>query len=284
MSRLMFALLFLISTSAVAENWPQWRGPSGNGVSSERDLPVEWAPNQNIAWRVPLSGLGTSSPIVWGGRVFVTSQIGEANVRRGSHPNLARDDQALAARENALGGRNAPASPVAGDEVSLVVEAFRVSDGKREWKHSTPATGELPELHEKHNLATPTPATDGTHVYAWFGNGQVMAMDMEGKLLWERHIGEEYAPFHNRWGHGSSPVLYRDLLILLCDHLEASYILALDKRTGKERWMIDRGEGRVSHSTPLIVPGPEGDEMIVNSSERIDVLDPLHGETVVAYG
>jgi outer membrane protein assembly factor BamB len=87
----------------------------------------------------------------------------------------------------------------------------------------------------------------------------------------------EYSPFEAQWGHGSSPTIYRDLLILLCDHRPQSYLLALDARTGKERWKADRGQGRVSHSTPVVVPGGHGDELLVNSSERIDAYDPATG-------
>ncbi len=136
----------------------------------------------------------------------------------------------------------------------------------------------MPEVHEKHNLATPTPVTDGQRVYAWFGNGQLVALDMDGRLVWTRHLGSEYSPFETQWGHGSSPTLHGDLLILLCDHLSDAYLLAVDARTGKERWKVDRGDGRVSHSTPLVVPGPQGAELLVNSSERIDVYDPATGK------
>ena len=267
--------LVLAAPELTAWNWPQWRGPSSSGVSSEPGLPTTWGAGENVAWRTPLAGLGASSPIVWGDLVVVTSQIGSTALADGAaHPRLARDDRALAERETPIGGRRA--SPT-GDEIWLVVEAFRRSDGRRIWEYRTEAAGPVPELHEKHNLATPTPATDGRRVYAWFGNGQVVALDMEGRLVWTRHLGEEYSPFRARWGHGSSPTLYGDLLILLCDHLPDSYLLALDASTGRERWKVDRGEGRVSHSTPLVVPGPEGDELLVNSSERIDVYDPATG-------
>jgi outer membrane protein assembly factor BamB len=270
------AVPFLAALEVAAQNWPQWRGPSGSGVSSESGLPTRWSAGENVAWKAPLAGLGASSPIVWGNRVFITSQIGAAAVAPGSHPQLARDDRALAERENPLGGRRSD-SPRAGDDIWLVVEAFRGPDGKRLWEHRARATGALPEVHEKHNLATPTPLTDGERVYAWFGNGQIVALDMDGSVVWTRHLGVDYSPFKTQWGHGSSPALYRDLLILLCDHLGDSYLLALDKRTGKERWKVDRGAGRVSHSTPLVVPGPRGDELLVNSSERIDVYDPATG-------
>jgi outer membrane protein assembly factor BamB len=101
---------------------------------------------------------------------------------------------------------------------------------------------------------------------------------MRGGVVWVQHLGREHSPVDINWGHGSSPVLYKDLLILLCDHQSASYLLALEARTGKLRWKADRGKGRVSYSTPLVVPGPHGDELVVNSSERIDAYDPVTGE------
>jgi outer membrane protein assembly factor BamB len=119
--------------------------------------------------------------------------------------------------------------------------------------------------------------SDGERIYAWFGNGQLVALDMNGRLVWSRHLGLEYSPFVTQWGHGSSPALYGDLLILLCDHLSDAYLLAVDTRTGQERWRADRGDNRVSHSTPLVVRRPGGDELVVNSSARIDAYDPVTG-------
>ena len=259
----------------VAQHWPQWRGPSSLGVSAETALPTRWSASENVAWRTPLAGLGTSSPIVWSDRVFVTSQIGSlAVVGGGNNPQLARDERELASQEAPIGGRR----PSDGSgEIWLVVEAFSRSTGERLWEYRTRATGPLPEVHEKHNLATPSPVTDGTHVYAWFGNGQLVALDMNGRLVWARHLGMDYSPFVTQWGHGSSPMLYRGTLILLCDHLTDAYLLAVDARTGKERWKVERGDGRVSHSTPIVVPAPRGDELLVNSSARIDAYDPATG-------
>jgi outer membrane protein assembly factor BamB len=170
------------------------------------------------------------------------------------------------------------ASTASGGELLLAVEAFRRTDGKRLWEYRIAATGERQENHEKHNLATPTPVTDGERIYAWFGNGQVAALDLNGKEIWKRHLGEQYGSFLNDWGHGSSPTLYKDLLILLCDHKPSAYLLALDKRTGEQRWKLDRGRGRVSHSTPVVVAGPKGDELIVNSSQRIEAFEPATGK------
>jgi outer membrane protein assembly factor BamB len=132
-------------------------------------------------------------------------------------------------------------------------------------------------VHDKHNLASPSPITDGELVFAWFGTGQIVALDKAGKLVWRRHLGQEISPFTINWGHSSSPALFGDLLILLCDHEPASYLLAVDKRTGKERWKVDRGKGRSSYSTPLVVETGTGPELIVNSSERIDAYDPRTG-------
>jgi outer membrane protein assembly factor BamB len=271
------ALSAQIEKQTAAEDWPQWRGPSGNGISSSTGLPVRWSAGERIAWKVSLAGLGASSPIVWGDTVFVTSQKGIIPIQQGMQPQLARDDQALAGHENPMGGRNMKAA-ASGEKVALIVEAFRRSDGKRLWEHSTPATGEFPQLSEKHNLASPTPVTDGKLIFAWFGTGQIVALDFAGHPAWSRHLGTEISPFKPQWGHGASPVLYKGMVILLCDHPQKSYLLALDKSTGKEQWKVDRGQGRVSHGTPLVVPGPNGDELIINSSERVDAYDPANGK------
>jgi outer membrane protein assembly factor BamB len=114
-------------------------------------------------------------------------------------------------------------------------------------------------------------------VYAWMGTGQLVALTMDGKPVWSKHIGRDYAPFEIRWGHGSSPVLYDDKLLLLCDHTDAAYLLALDKLTGKELWKVDRGSGR-SYMTPHVVRADSGDELVISSTERIDAYDPNSGK------
>ena len=275
---MLLTLALLLAGGLAAADWPQWRGPASQGVSAETGLPVRWSASENIAWKTALAGSGASSPIVTGDLVIVTSQIGSyAAGGRGAYPHLARDDESLSAREHAIGGTRM-SSAESGGQVWLAIEAFRRSDGKRLWEYRIPATGERQENHEKHNLATPTPVTDGERVFAWFGNGQVAALDLAGREQWKLHLGEKYGSFLNDWGHGSSPMLYHDLLILQCDHKPHAYLLALDKRTGRERWKVERGRGRVSHSTPVVVRGPEGDELIVNSSERVDAFEPSTGK------
>ncbi len=260
-----------LAVSCPAEDWPQWRGPRGNGVSLEKSLPQTWS-EQSVRWKSALAGPGASSPIVWGDRVFVTAQAGKAPLRPGSQPTLARGEGIQPERPMSLG------EPDSGRGVLLVVECLRRSDGRRLWQYTMPAEGDLPELHQNHNLASPSPVTDGTRVYALFGTGQLAALDFSGKLVWNRHLGREYSRFDVDWGHGSSPVLYQGSLIVLCDHKSASYLLALNADDGTEKWKVDRGKGLRSYSTPTVVQGPEGDELIVNSSTRIESYEPKSGK------
>jgi len=264
------ALALMLGGSVAAADWPQWRGPRGTGISDDKNLPERWSATENVAWKTELGGLGVSSPIVSGTRVFVTSQVGAGVRRPGNHPRLAQGAGAAASGERAL-----PTSR--DDRTFFVVEAFNRADGRRVWEYRIEAEGSLPGVHDKHNLASPSPVTDGQMVYAWFATGQLVALDMNGKPTWQRHLGKEISPFDINWGHGSSPTLYQDLLILLCDHGPASYLLAVDKRTGKEKWKTDRGRGRMSYTTPFVVDVASGPELIVNSSERVDAYDPRTG-------
>jgi outer membrane protein assembly factor BamB len=256
-----------------ADDWPHWRGPSATGVSPETNLPVRWSATENVAWTTTLAGQGVSTPIVVDGRVIVTSQIGGGVRRPGNHPRLAQGAAA------GTGERALETAGAAADEgrTFFVVEAFAHGDGKKVWEHRVEAAGTLTPVHDKHNLATPSPVSDGTRVYAWFGTGQIVALDLDGTLVWQRHLGREIAPFDIQWGHGSSPVVHDGTLFLLCDHAPASYLLAVDAATGRDRWKADRGTGRSSYSTPFVVDGPDGAEVIVNSSERVDAYDAATG-------
>jgi outer membrane protein assembly factor BamB len=263
----------VLAASLHAADWPTWRGPNANGVAPDASLALTWSATENVVWKATLAGAGVSTPIVSGDRVYVTSQIGAGVRREGTHPRLVQGSDAAAQGERALGAE------AAGDlsKTLFVVEAFNRADGKRMWERRVEAAGTLTPVHDKHNLATPSPVTDGTLVYAWFGTGQVVALDRAGAIVWQRHLAQENGAFDIQWGHGSSPVLYRDSLILLCDQPARSYLLAIDKTTGKDRWKADRGQGRASYSTPLVVEGTFGAELIVNSTERLDAYDPRTG-------
>jgi outer membrane protein assembly factor BamB len=272
------------STTLAASDWPGWRGPNGTSTTADTKLPVTWSATENIAWKAPIAGLGVSSPIVAGGRVFVTSQVGSGTRRAGNHPRLVQGGDATAAGERALGQGATTRGDSPDGKVWFVLEALDRSTGKRLWEHRLEAVGPFPEVHDKHNMASPSPVSDGELVFAWFATGQIVALDMNGRRVWERHLGREISPFDVAWGHSSSPVIFEDQLLLLCDHGPKSYLLSVDKRTGREKWRADRGAGKMSYSTPLVVAGPNGPEIIVNSSERVDAYNARTGEPLWFFG
>jgi outer membrane protein assembly factor BamB len=265
------SLLCVVSLSA---DWTNWRGPHANGVAPDRTLPVRWSASENVAWKARIAGAGVSTPIVSGDHVYVTSQIGAGVRREGNHPRLVQGSDAAAQGETALSVEAAGSDPA---RTVFVIQAFNRASGAPVWEYRVDAVGELTPVHDKHNLATPSPVTDGNIIVAWFGTGQLVAIDRAGKLVWERHLAKENGAFDIQWGHGSSPALYGDLVILLCDQPARSYLLAVDKKTGKDRWKTDRGQGRASYSTPVVVEGSFGAEVIVNSTERIDAYDAKTG-------
>lgn len=271
--RLVVLLTVGAAVTIQAENWPHWRGPGAIGVSQEKGLPTRWSDSENVAWKAPIRGLGISSPVVWGDRVFVTSQAGSGESRPG--PSLVQSGDPVAAGERPLGGGRAAVST--GRDVMFLVTAFDRVTGRRLWEYELPAEGDLPSVHEKHNLASSSPVTDGERVYAWFGTGQVVALDVTGKLVWKRNLGAEYSPFDIDWGHSSSPVVFKDSLVLLCYHTPAAYLLSLDSRTGSVRWKVDGGKGDFSYSTPLVVETAGSAELIVNSSVGIRAHDAATG-------
>jgi outer membrane protein assembly factor BamB len=285
MMRTAAVLMLTLSTGAVlsAENWPAWRGAGDNGVSTEKNLPVTWSDTQNIAWQAPLRGMGVSTPVVWGERVFVTSQEGNVAERPGNHPTLVTGADLAASGERTLGGRKQGERAKADDRVMFVVTALDRASGRKQWEYAFDAQGPLPELHEKHNLASPSPVTDGQFVYAWFGTGQIVALDMNGKPVWQRNLAAEIAPITIIWGPGSSPALYGDTLYLLNYHGKSAYLLAVDARSGKTKWKRDGTPGVTSYSTPVLVKGPKGPELIVNSSEGVAAHNPENGERLWYY-
>jgi outer membrane protein assembly factor BamB len=273
-----FCWVLVVAGSAVlaAGDWPHWRGPSTTGVAAASPLPSAWSATENVAWQAPLQGAGVSSPIVSGNRVFVTSQAGDGRRRAGNHPTLTQGGDPAAAGEVTL-------RRIARAGVAFNVEAFDRVSGKRLWIHEMAPEGDLPPVHDKHNLASASPVTDGERVYAWFGTGQLVALDVNGKPVWSKHLGKEYGSFDIQWGHSSSPVLFEDSIILLCYHSPASYIIALDKRTGAVKWKVDKPAGQESYSSPIVVQGPGGNELIVNSATGVESFDPATGKSLWTY-
>jgi len=262
-----------LSAGLSAHQWPQWRGPDGSGVVREGRMPLAWSDGDGVAWRVDLAGAGVSTPVAAGGYVFVTSQIGTGERRPGNHPSLVQGAEAATAGERNLTG----AAP--DERVTFVIAAHRLADGSAVWDHRVAAEGQTPGLHDKHNLASPSPASDGTVVVAWFGTGQVVGLSADGTHLWSKHLGLEYGPFDITWGHASSPVIHGDLVLLVCYHASQSYVLALDKRTGGVRWKQDRPAGLLSYSTPLVVDTAEGPELVINASDGLEAISLVDGSS-----
>ncbi len=260
----------LFSVTLLAENWPQWRGPAGNGVSPETGLPATFSSDRGILWKAPILGMGVSSPIVWEDQIFLTAQLGRGKLRPGNHPTLSRE---AGVTEGSLEAEDAGQAGT-----QFLIHSIDRESGETRWTFELPATGDFPEVHRKSNMATPSCVTDGRGVFCWFATGQLVAVDTDGQKIWEKAMGASYSPFQISWGHASSPTLYRDKIILLCDHRAASYLVALDTRSGDEIWRADRGSGLSSYSTPMIVPGPERVELLVNSSRGLDAYDPETGE------
>jgi outer membrane protein assembly factor BamB len=219
---------------------------------------VRWSADGNIAWKVALPGRGASTPVVWNDHIFLTSQVGEDAASAGG----------------AKGGGSARPT---GKPLRFVIQCFHRSGGRQVWRHEFDADENPTTLHKLHNLATPSCVTNGKLMFAWFGTGQLVCLDARGRLVWERHLGREYGPFKVSFGHGSSPTLYEKTILLLCDHGPTSYLLALDQRTGRTLWKVDRGAECRSYSTPVVARTGHGDELIVNSSPRIDAYDPGTG-------
>jgi outer membrane protein assembly factor BamB len=223
---------------ARAGNWPGWRGPDGTGVTAEKGLPVRWSATKNVRWKVPLQGAGVSAPVVWGDAVFLTASDGRLNDR-------------------------------------LHVYCFHRADGRTLWH--TRLFGSAPtDLFAPGGMAVPTPVTDGERLFVLFGTGDLACLDFAGKPVWVRSLAEEYGPFRNRWGMGSSPVLVDGLLVVQVDHWGQSYLLAIDPRSGANRWKTDR-DAAVNWSTPLAVRVKGRTQVVAVGTEKAKGYDAKNG-------
>lgn len=253
-------------SAAADSNWPQWRGPEGSGVSAERNLPVEWGEAKNVRWKTPLPGKGHSSPVVWGKRVFVTTAI-EGAVVPGAK-----------AATHVMGGQEwkHPDSLGADRKHTFKVIALDRDTGKVIWEQTAWEGTPYDDRHRKSSYAAATPATDGRMVYAYFGSEGLYAYDMSGKLAWKFMPGKLGTV---GMGNGTSPVLYQNIVIVQADEEEGknSFIVGLDKKTGKELWRTPR-KVQVSWATPLLVNTGKRVELIASGTESVISYDPLTGK------
>ena len=257
--------LSLAHLAAQAQNWPSFRGNNASGVADGRKTATVWDAGKslNIAWKTPIPGLSHASPIVWGNRVFVITAINTG--------------AASAFRTKAETNR-----PVT-DETKHTWRIYCLDKqtGRIIWERTAYEGVPRAKRHVKASQANSTPATDGQRVVALFGSEGLACYDMEGKLLWKQDLGVLNPGLADdptsEWGHSSSPIIYKNLVILQCDGHKQSFIAAYDLRDGKRVWYTPRGE-LPSWSTPAIYEGKTRTELISNAGRYIRGYDPSTGK------
>ncbi|MEX2138311.1 MAG: PQQ-binding-like beta-propeller repeat protein [Pirellulales bacterium] len=249
------------------DNWPQWRGPLGTGAAANGDPPIIWneADGTNIRWKTPIPGRGHSTPIVWNDRIFLTTAVAfgdplppRPSMAPGNHDNL----------------------PVTHRHRFAAIALSR-STGKILWQKTLREALPHEQGHYTGSLASNSPVTDGEHLFAFFGSFGLFCLDLEGQLVWELNFG----PMQSLHGHGegSTPALYEDTLIVNWDHEGKSFIVALDKTTGKERWKVERNEV-TSWASPVIIEHAGKPQVIVSGTSRVRGYDLTSGRVIWECG
>jgi len=237
---MLFGPWLLLAGAVHAENWPGWRGPRQDGRSQATTVPITWSSTQNVKWKTPIPGIGHSSPVIWEDRIFLTSCL-ENDGRR-------------------------------------LLLCLDRNSGKELWQKVV-FQGKLEEKHRLNSYASSTPATDGTYVYVTFLNYPRMLVacyDFQGNEVWRTSPGE----FHSKHGFCSSPVLYKDLVIVNGDQDAEAWIVALDRRSGKERWRADRPNRTRSYCVPIIVEAAGKMQLVLSGSKCVASYNPETGEQI----
>jgi outer membrane protein assembly factor BamB len=236
-------------TADEARNWPQWRGPLGTGEAPHAKPPLEWSESKNVRWKVPIPGIGKSTPVVWNDLVLVTSAIAKT-----------------------------PTKPGAADAVhQFVVFAVNRADGKVKWQKMVNETLPHEGSHVDGTFASGSALTDGKRVYAYFGSRGLYALDFTGKVLWEKQLGQMQT--RNGFGEGNSPAVYGDTMVVIWDHEGADYVLGLDTATGKEKWRTERDEP-TTWATPHIVVHEGRAQAVVPGTNKMVSYDLATGKVV----
>lgn len=230
---LLLFLQFLPASELTAGNWGHWRGPSGNGTAADASPPTEWSSTKNVKWKMALPGRGSSSPVIWEDRVFVTTAVPVEANSRGRLPNL-----------------------------EFTVLCFGRADGKLLWKQIAVTAVPHQETHSTNGFASASPCTDGQHVYAHFGSRGLYCYTLDGQLKWKR---DDFGKMETRnsFGEGSSPTLADNKILVPWDHEGPSALYALDKLTGKTIWKADRDEPSC-WATPLVIQHGGRSQVIMN--------------------
>jgi outer membrane protein assembly factor BamB len=264
------------STASVRESgnphWPSFRGKHAAGIAEGQSLPELWDGEKavNIKWKIRIPGLAHSSPIVWADRIFVTtaiSSLGDGTFRHGLYGDGdASDDKSVH---------------------QWKVYAFDKMNGKTLWEQTAYEGTPREKRHIKASYANSTPATDGRYVIAGFGSQGLYAFDLDGRLVWKKDLGVLNAGAYDapgyEWGTASSPIIYRDLVIVQCDTQDEDFLLAVDIKSGKTVWKTTRDE-LPSWGTPTIYPGKNRVELVTNASNFIRGYDPDNGKELWRLG
>jgi outer membrane protein assembly factor BamB len=258
-------LLFVVGTvrAQSGDHWPQWRGPFFNGMA-RGDAPDEWSDTKNIKWKTEIPGRGFSTPVIWGERIFLTTAIPTGKAAESAQPASAEGGRA--------GGGAGPLVEHRFDVLALDRKTGKVL-WQRTAKTATPHEG----YHRAYgSFASNSPATDGKYVYVSFGSRGIYCYDFNGKLIWEKDPGVQMK-MRLAFGEGAAPLLVGNQLFLVFDHEGESFIVALDKRNGKELWRSARDE-RSSWSTPLAIEHNGRTEIIVSATNKVRSYDARTGK------
>lgn len=248
------------------QNWPSFRGPGARGVAERQNLPVEWdaARGRNVAWKTELPGLGLSSPIVWDKLVFLTTAVS-------ADPKMVFE----ATLKGELDRRQDAA------EQEFRVLAVDRGTGRIVWNTQVAKTKPRVLRHPHNSYASPTPATDGKYLVAFFGSEGLYCLDLKGRLLWKKDLGAlDQGAFDlpdYQWGSAASPVLWQGKVLLQVDMHQGSFLAAFDAATGRELWRSAR-DSKPSWSTPTVVTGPSRTEIVTNGVEHVRGYDAETGK------
>ncbi len=251
---LSIALFISAADTGATENWPQFRGAGAMGVAENTELPDRWSETENVAWKVAVPGMGWSSPVIWGDRIFITTAVSEGEIEKVK--------QGLY-----FGGER----PKPKDVHEWRVLCYDLESGKELWNKVVHRGVPAQARHLKNSYASETPVTDGDRVYAYIGNVGLFAFDMDGKELWKR----QWEPVKTRhgWGTAASPALHGDRLYIVNDNEEQSFLCALDKASGEIVWVKNRDEGS-NWSPPFVWENSQRTEIITTGTGKIRSYDP----------
>jgi len=276
--------IVLVGGSATADpaHWPQWRGPFFNGMARTA-APVEFGDTKNIKWKIAIPGRGFSTPVMWGDRIFLTTAVPTGKVTQPAPAAAPEQPQNPPAQNTAGGrgqGRGGPGGGAgAGEEQKFIVMCLDKKTGKTLWervaKVSTPHEG----YHRQYgSFASNAPVTDGRYLYASFGSRGIYCYDLNGKLIWEKDLGVQMK-IRLQFGEGSAPALHGNLLIHPYDHEGGSFVIAFDKRNGKEVWRVNRDE-MSSWATPLVADLKGKKQLIISATKKVRAYEPENGKLI----